>query len=187
MSDILQQLGLKKEEIIDIIVNRALNLPADYRSNGENSWESIPFHEVIDTKINKAISNLIQESMTAIQIKIDQIVERETSKIFNSPFQPVDRFGAPVGNPTTVKDIIADTIAKYWNVRVNSEGKEVKGYAPSSSYMTRAEFYAIKVTTDFFDKEIVKEIKKMAEEFRNKIPETIGDEISNMVKKHLLK
>ena len=177
---ILEQIGITQDELIDRIVDRVLGMTAGYNQTGEDTYDEIPFSKVIDSKIEKALGDIVEKARESIQDKIDKIVTEKIEAVFSMPFQPVNRFGEKTGTETTIKELIANEATNYWTARVDpSTGKTPDRYA--SDHTERAVFYARKVMTEFYDKELVKIVKKMAEDLKNRIPETIGQEITKTV------
>jgi len=182
MNNILEQIGITSDELIERIVDKALGMTADYKQTGEETWSEIPFSKVVDAKITAAIGSLIEKMSPIIETRIEDILEAEAQKIFLNPFQRVNKFGEAVGGPTTIKDIIADSAVTYWTTIVGADGK------PNPSYgdrMERAEFYAKKVMTEHYEKELVSVVRDMAKNLKDKIPATISDEISKTVLKYI--
>ena len=182
----LEQLGIGKEEILDRIVSAALGMAADYRQTGEESWTDIPLSEVVDNKITTAIGNLIDTIKPMIQARIEDITTKETEKIFNTTFQPVDHWNQPKGEPTTIRDMIAGEARSFWLSKVGPDGK-IENSSYGSAKEERAVWYARKVMTDFYDKQLAVEVRKMAEEMKQKIPATISEEIAKTVLKYISK
>lgn len=181
--DLLEQVGITKDELIDRIVDKALGITADHRQTGEETWEDIPLSSVVDAKITSAIGSLVDKMKPMIEGRINEIMNAEIEKVFTSPFQPVTRWGEPKGEMTTIRDIIAKEATDYWSKKVDSSnGKEYTGFGNGEE---RAVYYARKVMSEFYEKELVKTVKKMAEDLKSKIPETIAKEISETVIKHL--
>lgn len=180
--DLLEQVGITKEEIIDRIVERALGMAADYRQTGEESWEDIPLSSVVDKKITDAIGNLIESMKKTIQERIETIMTQEVEKVFTLPFQPVTQWGEKKGELTTIRDLIAKEASDYWNKEVDERGNPNNKYG---SREIRAVYFARQVMTDYYNKELVKTVKDMAVELKKRIPETIGKEIAKTVTTHL--
>lgn len=184
MSDILAQIGITKEELIDRIVEKALGITADYRAVGPESWEDIPLSSVVDTKIEKAIGSLIETMSSKIESRINAIMSKKVEEVFTAPFQRVDKWGAKKGEPTTIRDMIFDEANEYWSKQVDRDGKQSSG-GYGSETTERAIFYARKVMTDVYDRELVKTVKEMAENLKKRIPATIAEEITATVVRHL--
>ena len=182
MQNILEQIGITKEELIDRIVDKALGMSADYSQRGEDSWDEIPFSKVVDAQITKAIGDLILKMSPVIERRVEEVLTAEADKVFLMPFQRRDRFGEAVGEPTTIKNIIADSAEKYWTTLVGSDGKTGPSYGDKKE---RAEFYAVKVMTEYYDKELVGVVREIAKELKSRIPKTIADEISKTVTSYL--
>jgi hypothetical protein len=183
MQDLFEQIGITKEELIDRIVDKALGTAADYCQTGEESWADIPLSEVVDDKITKAIGNLVDKMKPFIQGRIETIMVSEVEKVFTMPFQPVNRWNEPKGELTTIRDMISKEAEDYWSTKVDENGKVSGQY--NSAKEPRAVFFARKVMTEYYEKELVQEVKNMASELKNRIPETIAGEITKTVLKHL--
>lgn len=184
--DILEQVGITKEELIERIVERALGVAADYRQTGCENWQDIPLSEVVDKKITEAIGNLVKKFEEKIETRVDEITNAEVNKLLEKPFQPVNEWGEAKGEKTTVKQIIVNYASGYWDVKIGSDGKPVReGVYHYDNLLTRGEAYAQKVVKDIFTSVVEKQVKEIASDLAAKIPETIGSEISKMVVKHL--
>ena len=181
--DILEQVGITKEELIERIVTRALGISAALEQTGEESWEEVPFSDVIDKKVNSAIGNFIEQFRPMIQFRINEIMNQKMNEVFEAPFQPVDKWGNKKGEETTIRDLIALDAKNYWSEKVDENG--VVNSSSYSNKTPRSTFYARKVMTEFYDKELVSEVKKLASEMKAKIPETISAEISNTIIRYL--
>lgn len=183
MNDMLEQIGITKDELINRIVDKALGITADYRQTGEESWDEIPLSSVVDKKIEDAIGNLVGAMKPLIQERINSIMMEKIEEVFSKPFQPVNNWNEPKGDPTTIRDLIASEARTYWTAKVDANGR-----SDGSSYgdkQDRAAFFAKKVMTEYYEKELVSTVKKMAEELKAKIPATISQEIASTVIKHL--
>ena len=182
--DILEQLGITKEELIDRITEKALGLTADTRAypdhNGEPVWEEIPFSSVIDTKINGVIDAAIKGMSAKIEERVSELITAKVDTVLCAPFQRVDRWGTAIGSPTTIKDLIADKTESYWKETVDRNGK-TDGY----DRKPRHEWYSEKVMDEYYRKELEVEVKKLAEAMKKAIPDTISKEISATITKYL--
>jgi len=179
----LEALGITKDDLVNRIVSAALGMAAGYKQTGEESWADVPLSSVVDAKITEAIGNLVDTMKPLLQQRIDEIMTTKITEVFTAPFTPTDRWGKPKGEPTTIRDMIADEAESYWAKTVGSDGKQ-----PSDGYgekMTRAQYYARQVMTDVYNEKLVQEVKTMASELRAKIPATISAEISETVLNHL--
>lgn len=182
MNNILEQVGITKEELIERIVNKALGITADYKQTGEETWEEVPFSSVVDKKITDAIKNMMDAIKPMIENRVIKIMDEEIGKVFNSPFQRVDSWGKAIGEPVSIRDIIAEQSKKYWETPVDSTGKPSNSY---NSSFPRSEYYANKVMKEYYDKELIGAVKEMADNLSAMIPDTIGDEIHKTVLKYL--
>lgn len=184
MSDLLEQIGITKEELINRIVDKALGITADYKQTGEESWDDIPLSKVVDKKIEVAMGNMVEKMSGKIHDRIDRIMDAKIEEIFTTPFQRTDKWGAKIGEPTAIRDSIYADATSYWTTKVDNQGKPSSG-GYGDTTVERSVFYARKVMTEVYDKELVKTVKEMADDLKKKIPATIAKEISDAVVKHL--
>jgi uncharacterized protein YajQ (UPF0234 family) len=175
MSDLLEQIGITKDELINRIVDKALGITADYKQTGQESWSDIPLSDVVDRKIGEAIGNLVEQLKPMIKTRIDEIMQKEVEKVFTMPFQRLTRWGDKQGELTTIRDMIADTDKDYWSKKVNSRGED------DYSGTERAVFFANRVMTEVYNTELTNTVKQMAKEMKEKIPQTIAAEITKTV------
>jgi len=173
--DILEQVGITKEELIDRIVEKALGITADYKQTGEETWEDIPLSRVVDQKITAAIGNLVESMKPKIQDRINEIMDKEVEKVFSQPFTPVDRFGYGKGETTTIRELIAKEAIEYWTEKVDDNGNKTNGYGVQT---VRAEFYAKKFMKEFYTKNLSEYAENMAKEVKAKIPATFAEEVA---------
>ena len=167
MNNILEQIGITKEELIERIVNKALGITADHRQTDEETWVEIPFSDVVDKKITNAIGNIVESMKPLIETRIETIMTEQINKVFTEPFQPVTRWGEA---------------KEYWSKNVDDSGKVNNGYGTKTP---RSIYYARKVMEDHYKTELATEVKKMATEMKARIPATIAEEISKTVTKYL--
>jgi hypothetical protein len=179
MSDLLEQLGITREEVIDKIVNKALGAVASYRQTGEETWEDIPLHTTVDKKIKQSIDGLMESMKVQINGRIDEILANEISRIFSGPFQQVNTYGEPVGELTTVREMIMNFAKNYWNDRVDSNGKPAGQYVQKA--MTRAEFQAKAVIDETYKTLLSTSVTSMMEEIKKEIPDTIAKELAQKI------
>jgi hypothetical protein len=185
MSDILSQVGITKEELIDRIVDKALGITADTRQTGEESWDDIPLSKVVDKKVEVAIGNLIETFTGHIKTRIDAIMDAKIELVFTTPIQRLDLWGSKIGEPVALRDMIYDEAKNYWLQKVRDNGEVIKQGDYNREGTERAVYFARKVMTDVYSKELTDTVKTMAEDLKNRIPKTIGDEITKTVLKHL--
>lgn len=91
--NILEQVGITKEELIERIVNKALGLTAEYNQTGEDTWEEIPFSLVIDKKINTTIGKVVENMAPLISSMVEEIMSQKIDEVFTKPFYKTNRFG----------------------------------------------------------------------------------------------
>ena len=127
--DLLRQLGITKEEMLERITDRALGITADHRQTGEESWDDIPFSSVVDRNIKDAIERLVASMESKISERIDLLLNEKMIEVFERAYQPVDRWGKPVGPMTTVRDIKATLIGAYGDLVARGILEDQLGFA----------------------------------------------------------
>lgn len=180
--NILEQIGITQDVLIEKLTERILGLTAGYNQTSAEEWHEIPFSDVVDSKIENALKGFIDKMNPFIQQRIEEIMSAKIEEVFTQPFQRVDSWGKPLGEPVTIKDLIAEQAQSYWTTKVNECGEISSNYGTK---IPRSEYYAKKVMEEVYNQELVKTVKKMAVELKNKIPETISEEITKTVLKHL--
>lgn len=178
--DILTQIGITKEELIDRIVDTALGITAGYEQTGHESWEELPLSEVVDKKIETAIGKLVDRLKDQIEKQIDKIMAQKIEEVFNAPFQRTNQWGDKIGEPTTIRDMVANEAINYWNQKVDDDGKTSK----YNSKQTMAEYHAKQVVKKVYDTELAAAVEVMIKDFRAKIPDTIGEIMAKTVVKY---
>jgi len=89
---------------------------------------------------------------------------------------PIDIYGERAGNPTTLRDIIKDKALKFWDEKVNEEGK-VSGWGGRP----RHEHLYGKVVRDEFEKAIRANVKEVVAAFKAKMKH----HFANLTEKHI--
>lgn len=114
-------------------------------------------------KCGNDLTRIVQERVaTAIEAHVNTIVEDALSKVFT----PVDEFGDPKGEPTTVKAILAKKAKSFLEERVDNTGKaQVSHYQATKP---RAEYLVGKLFEEALDHAAKTEIKKIADQARDK-------------------
>lgn len=180
---LLEQLGITKAEMLERITDRALGIAADHRQTGEESWEDIPFSSVVDRNIKAAIERLVASMESKISERIDSLLNEKMIEVFERAYQPVDRWGNPVGPMTTVRDRIMDMAESYWMEPVDSGGK--RDYSGYLDRKKRFEWAVERCIADVMNNEIRQAATTLAADLKAKIPQAIGKEISDTVVKYL--
>lgn len=180
--NLLEQLGITKEEMLERITDRALGLTADHRQTGEESCEEIPFSSVIDKNIKEALKKFVESMEGKITERIETLLNERMIEVFERSYQPIDRWGKEIGPRTTVRDKIMDMAESYWMDAVDASGQKADNY---SAKKRRFEWAVERCVAETMQNEIRQSVQKLAADLKAKIPEAIGKEISETVVKYL--
>ena len=151
---IIEALGIDKALVQEQVV-----------SNITNQMMPNIRHEIKMTvlaNLDKAVDNMIAE-----------IVEEVTSDVF----QPTTSWGEPNGEPTTIKDMIAEKTLKWWEDKVDRQGKPTR----YTGAITRAEYFAEKTVGEYVRRQLDNDIKDLTARAK----ETINDAMAEAIKKNL--
>lgn len=133
------QVEVTPEAVIEMaatkIVNEFANFDALYKK------VEIALEARIDKLFAERINDLVED---ALNKQLDGAMRRT--------IQPVDIFGDPVGEPTTIQDTLAAKAKEFWTAKVDDDGKVPKrdGYYHKNRRQTRAEYMLGKVVADEF-------------------------------------
>ena len=115
----IEELGFTKEDIIDKLAEKIISV--DYASDDYESKISTQVQKKIDGKlteaVNKAFLNAIDEKLNAI---LDTIISGEV--------RPVNIWGEPVGEKTTIRDQLTKRAKDFWLQKVDKNGKACDSY-----------------------------------------------------------
>lgn len=165
----LDQLGITKEDLINQIVLKFIEKIEqedyeEYAINIKNQVE-LSFNKKFQEEINKHVTNHIN--------KLSEIA-------FSTAYQPIDKWGQPNGEQTTLKDQFEKEMQKWWDAKVDKQSGEKTDYGG----ITRAEYVVNKKIKDFLGDATNKAIVKSMEEARQNIHAQIQQTISNLLTKY---
>jgi hypothetical protein len=128
--------GIKPEDILELAAQKLADEFADKYQISQRAYELIEARvEGISTK------NLVQ--------KIDDLLTAEMDRILKAEIIPLDMWGEKAGQPTTIRDQIAERARKFWDEKVDKDGKlTTYGGQPRHEHMMR------QIVSDEFDKAI---------------------------------
>lgn len=128
--------GIKPEDILELAAQKLADEFADKYQVQQRAYELIESRvEGISTK------NLVQ--------KIDDVLTTEMERILHAEIVPLDMWGEKAGQPTNIRDMIAERARKFWDERVEKDGKLTSyGGQPRHEHMMR------QIVNDEFDKAI---------------------------------
>lgn len=158
--------------------------------------------EEIKTAIaEKCIKNMIEEydfDQIADEVKADVKKRFETKiienigdtlnsvaipllkEILKVPYQRVDRWGEPIGKPTTLKQMFKEKLDTVWSEKVHPDNGGKPDY--HSGGITRIEYVAMQTINRYFEKDLNSKVSKILQATKDKFDEAI----INIVKKVFL-
>lgn len=157
----LQALGITKDDIIEKAVEKLLS--------------SCEEHDILET-VQKFIREHIAKNATSA---INAALEKVTSDILDAPYTPVDNWGEPTGNQTTLRDMVKTISLGWLDQKVTKEGKTDHYDKP----WTRGEWLAYTAAEKAFNYEY----KKQIEETIAKAKEAIQSQVANFITETILK
>lgn len=111
MADVsLEALGFSEEKLLDLAAQKIAD--AYYDSDGLTYRAEQLFEQRVSAAVPK---NLDQ--------KIDDLLNAEMEKILREEIVPVNIWGEREGQPTTIRNQIADRARTFWDVKVDKDGK----------------------------------------------------------------
>lgn len=103
--------GITREEVLDLAANK---LVAAYDGDPRLS-------EIAERLIAEKVSNAFANGLSR---RIDEFLTVEMTKLVSQEIVPVDIWGEREGKPTTIRAQLAKRAQDFWNVRVDSDGRE---------------------------------------------------------------
>jgi hypothetical protein len=183
--NLLDELGITREELINRTIEKILDIPAGYEAGNPDYDECVELtiHEEVKSQVNNSIKNIVKQSQAVIQEEIQKAIQERVSEVFTQPFQPVSRWNEPVGEPTTIRDLIAKEAETFWTTAVDKDGKPYEG-GYRREQETRASYYARQTMKEYYTKELQIKADEMAKEVKDMIPDTFIAQISKSLKKY---
>lgn len=103
--------GITREEILNLAAQKLVDAYC-----GEPDLE-----DIATRMIRENVTNLVATKLTK---RIDDFLVDEMKKLLDQEIVPVDIWGEREGNPTTIRAQLAKRARDFWDVRVNSDGRE---------------------------------------------------------------
>ena len=126
MADLnLEALGFSEEKLLDLAAQKI----ADHFFDIEQL--SYRAEQMFERRINAAIPKNINQ-------KIDDLLSAEMEKILREEIVPVNMWGEREGQPTNIRNQIAERARKFWDEKVDKDGKlSTYGGSPRHEHMMR--------------------------------------------------
>ena len=116
----------------------------------------------------------------AIETKVNEILADVVTRVF----QPMDVFGSPVGEPTTVMGVLAKKAETFLTEKVGSDGGTSSSYGEK---MSRHEYVVKKVYEAMFQHQVKRDIDEMVKQAKDKAHLAIAAQVLETVKKEFSK
>lgn len=158
---------ITREEILNLAAQKLIESQED-----ECSIRQIA-EEIIEKKVDEIVS-------TELKAKVDEVLTREMERILNQEVVPVNIFGEREGNPTTIKAELAKRAKIFWNVKIDSNGKE-----SSWGGEERCKVLFKQIVNDEFDKTVKQNAEIIVKEFKEAIKKDsiklVSDHIDKLI------
>ena len=139
--------NITKEEVLELAAQKLFNAYC-----GEPDLE-----EIATGMIKERIETLFAASLRE---RVDKFLDEEMEKLLSQEITPVDIWGEKHGTPTTIRAVLAQRARDFWNVKLDSEGRECH-YGTA-----RHEILFKKIVKDEFDKAVKGNIEVMVGAFK---------------------
>lgn len=132
-----------------------------------------PQEKVLEAITGQAAANIVgeleHEIRRDVRAKVSKAIEDQINAIvldtLTREFQPVDEFGDPKGEPSTVKAIIATKARKYMNEQVGTDGRASNTYGTKQP---RWEWIICQLVGQAIDRQVKEEIAILAKDAKAK-------------------
>lgn len=130
MTDASNPFGITREDVLNLAAQKI----ADAEIDRDFIYEKTK--KIIDDRVNAAIGDNVGKGLIA---KIDALLNAEMEKILREEIVPVNMWGEREGQPTTIRNQIADLARKFWDQKVDKEGKlSTYGGSPRHEHLFRS-------------------------------------------------
>ena len=116
----------------------------------------------------------------AIENKVNEILADVVTRVF----QPVDVFGSPVGEPTTVRNVLAKKAETFLTEKVGGDGRTGNSYGEK---VPRHEYVVKQVYEAMFHQQVKRDIEAMVKQAKDKAHLSIAAQVLETVKKEFSK
>lgn len=149
MSETTNPFGITREDIIELAATKLANEYGDMESLSES----------VNSKVRSRIEEVIKTTLTS---KIDAMLTLELEKLLGQEICPVDIYGERTGTPTTIRATLAERARVFWDVKVNSEGRQ-----ESYGGKPRHEWLFQKIVNEEFTKVVKQNIVNLVGAFKD--------------------
>jgi urocanate hydratase len=126
--------------------------------------------EHVNTEINRRIEVAFGK---LIPKKIDEAISGALEKAMSQSINPVDIWGDPVGEATSIREQLGQRAKKFWETMVDHEGKPAKSesYYGMSRAVSRAEWMLGKIVAEEFATQVRQNAINILGAFKDKLSE----------------
>jgi hypothetical protein len=159
----MNDLNITKEDVIELAATKLADAYAD--------------NEQIEVRVNRAIeSRIIQYFEHSLKARIDDFLNAEMERLLNQTVNPVDIWGDKTGTPTTIRAQLAERAQKFWEVKVDDDGRESRyGGEPRHTQLMK------KITKEEFEKAV----KENAEVIVGAFKQALKIDAAKLVTEHI--
>jgi hypothetical protein len=116
----------------------------------------------------------------AIETKVNDILADVVTRVF----QPMDVFGSPVGEPTTIMGVLAKKAETFLTEKVGSDGGTGSSYGEK---VPRHEYVVKQVYEAMFHQQVKRDIEGLVKQAKDKAHLSIAAQVLETVKKEFSK
>lgn len=165
-SAIIESLGITREDIIN----------AAAKQLAESAYGEGKIVDDANRIINTNIKRLVDESAKA---KIDEVLTNELMGLLKQEYTPTNMWGEPTGEPTTIRDALAEHARTFWTQKVDNKGQARTGYGTKP----RHEWLFGEIVKDEFAKAINQEATNIV----GALKDSLRDDLKSKLDDHLNK
>lgn len=103
--------GITKEELLNVAAQKIADQLSDYDELESN------VNRLVRERVEELFSNKLKE-------RIDSFLMEEMTRITTEKITPVTIWGEKAGEPTTIRQCLAERAKVFWEVKVDENGKE---------------------------------------------------------------
>jgi hypothetical protein len=155
--------GITREEVLELAANKFVG----------TMFEESGIAERVEAIIEERVTN---EIAIGLSTKVDAFLASEMTKLIEHEITPIDIWGESSGSPTTIKAVLAKRAKDFWEVKVDSNGKE-------SSYGGTPRHKAL--MTQILQDEFAKAIKENAEVIVSEFKAALKSDATKLVTEHI--
>lgn len=148
-------------------------------------WEQEQIAQAVVSEVSYRLIEMFEtEIRREVQAKVGPVIDAQVNAIVEDAltkvFTPVDEFGDPKGEPTTVKAILAKKAKTFLEEKVDSSGRTGNTYGAKQP---RAEYLLGKLFEEALDHTAKREIEAIAKQAKEKAHVKVAELIVATIQK----